>query len=138
MRERPYSFDQVKRIAAVKNGWSAETLGVVEEEYIRFLSEAATAACFTPVPSRDVDLLWHEHLLHTATYRTDCLTWFGRFLDHQPCLSPELRAELGWRAVGPIADSLIEPKGDCGSPSPNPGPDIRDCGAPNQPPKAAL
>jgi hypothetical protein len=36
------------------------------------------------VPSRQVDHVWHTHMLDTALYRADCARVFGYFLDHFP------------------------------------------------------
>lgn len=36
------------------------------------------------VPTRQLDHVWHTHMLDTAKYRADCDHVFGRFLDHFP------------------------------------------------------
>jgi hypothetical protein len=36
------------------------------------------------VPTRELDRVWHTHMLDTAKYRADCDRVFGRFLDHFP------------------------------------------------------
>ena len=36
------------------------------------------------VPTRQLDHVWHTHMLDTAKYRADCDQLFGRFLDHFP------------------------------------------------------
>lgn len=36
------------------------------------------------VPSKLVDLVWHEHVLDTQTYQRDCLRMFGHYLHHAP------------------------------------------------------
>lgn len=38
----------------------------------------------TIVPTRQLDHVWHTHLLDTAKYRADCDWVFGFFLDHFP------------------------------------------------------
>jgi hypothetical protein len=38
----------------------------------------------TIVPTREIDHVWHTHLLDTAKYRDDCERIFGQFLDHFP------------------------------------------------------
>lgn len=38
----------------------------------------------TLVPSRELDNVWHTHMLDTAKYRADCDWVFGSFLDHFP------------------------------------------------------
>ncbi len=36
------------------------------------------------VPTRQLDHVWHTHLLDNAKYRADCFWVFGRFVDHFP------------------------------------------------------
>ncbi|HUZ37259.1 MAG TPA: hypothetical protein VMV17_13105 [Streptosporangiaceae bacterium] len=38
----------------------------------------------TIVPTRQLDHVWHTHMLDTAKYRADCDQMFGFFLDHFP------------------------------------------------------
>ncbi|SDT86557.1 hypothetical protein SAMN05216296_0018 [Pseudomonas pohangensis] len=63
---------------------TAEEWDKAELEYRRFL----TLKCFYPaialVPSKQVDALWHAHILDTRAYREDCYQVFGRFIDHYP------------------------------------------------------
>ncbi|KXJ55806.1 MAG: hypothetical protein AXW15_07535 [Neptuniibacter sp. Phe_28] len=55
-----------------------------EREYRRFLS----LKCWYPgeslVPSKEVDKIWHAHILDTRAYREDCDAMFGHFMDHYP------------------------------------------------------
>jgi hypothetical protein len=53
-------------------------------EYRRMLTLVQTDQTRAVVPSRAVDLVWHEHILDTAQYRRDSLRMFGRYLDHAP------------------------------------------------------
>ncbi|WP_310619874.1 glycine-rich domain-containing protein [Flexibacterium corallicola] len=39
-------------------------------------------------PSREVDILWHTHILFTRKYMGDCDRIFGHYLHHEP-ISPE-------------------------------------------------
>jgi hypothetical protein len=48
------------------------------------------------VPTRQLDHVWHAHMLDTAKYRADCDRVFGRFLDHFPYAG--LRGEADRRA----------------------------------------
>lgn len=36
------------------------------------------------VPSDDVDLIWHAHILHTVLYADFCNNLAGRFVHHNP------------------------------------------------------
>jgi hypothetical protein len=38
----------------------------------------------TIVPTRQLDHVWHTHMLDTAKYRADCDWLFGHFMDHFP------------------------------------------------------
>ncbi len=42
----------------------------------------------TFVPTREIDEFWHNHILHTKNYFTDCYSIFGFYLHHLPS-SPE-------------------------------------------------
>lgn len=47
------------------------------------------------VPSKLVDLVWHEHILDTVAYERDTLRMFGRFIHHKPSFGgEEEKAEL--------------------------------------------
>lgn len=52
--------------------------------YRHFLKLCALYPGMTIVPTRQLDQVWHAHLLDTAKYRDDCERVFGRFLDHFP------------------------------------------------------
>ncbi len=36
------------------------------------------------VPSRAIDEVWHQHILHTKQYTEDCQNIFGRYMHHVP------------------------------------------------------
>ena len=36
------------------------------------------------VPTRDMDEVWHNHILYTKNYTQDCLSLFGRYIHHVP------------------------------------------------------
>jgi hypothetical protein len=65
-------------------GWDSDTCDAVEVEYKRFLAlKRAYPACEI-VPTREVDLFWHQHVLDTEKYALDCEALFGVFLHHFP------------------------------------------------------
>jgi len=41
------------------------------------------------VPSKLVDLVWHEHILDTNQYKKDCQRLFGRYIHHAPSFSED-------------------------------------------------
>jgi hypothetical protein len=52
--------------------------------YRCFLKLCALRPDTAIVPTRQLDRVWHTHMLDTAKYRADCDQVFGRFLDHFP------------------------------------------------------
>ncbi len=55
-----------------------------EKEYRRFLALKMLHPETALVPSKQIDDIWHAHILDTKAYREDCQTLFGRFMDHFP------------------------------------------------------
>ncbi len=63
---------------------TAEEWDISEREYRRFLALKVIHADSALVPSKQVDAIWHAHILDTRAYREDCQAMFGRFMDHYP------------------------------------------------------
>ncbi|MGK7928224.1 MAG: glycine-rich domain-containing protein-like [Spirulina sp.] len=61
------------------------------EQYRRFLILKHFYPDRDIVPTREIDRVWHVHILDTMKYREDCLRLFGEMLDHFPYLG--LRGE---------------------------------------------
>ena len=66
--------------------WSQEKANQAEVWYKRFLKLIVLTSTkeVKLVPSKDIDEVWHTHILHTAKYRRDCNYVCGRYLDHYP------------------------------------------------------
>jgi len=52
--------------------------------YRCFLKLCVLYPCAAIVPTRQLDRVWHTHMLDTAKYRADCDWVFGNFIDHFP------------------------------------------------------
>jgi hypothetical protein len=65
-------------------GWSPAQCEDAEREYKRFLALKRTYPEKDIVPHRILDHFWHQHILDTEKYATDCQVIFGRFLHHYP------------------------------------------------------
>ena len=52
--------------------------------YRCFLKLCVLNPATTIVPTRQLDHVWHTHMLDTAKYRADCDEVFGHFMDHFP------------------------------------------------------
>lgn len=73
-------------------GWSRDRATRVEKLYHRFLFLNAASAGIeqAPVPTEDIDALWHLHILDHARYSRDCERIFGSYLHHTPTPVEEL------------------------------------------------
>lgn len=69
-----------------EHGWAREKADTMEREYRRFLYLCTSQAEVPVVPSEDIDEFWHNHILDTRKYATDCQEVFGRFVHHFPYL----------------------------------------------------
>jgi len=65
-------------------GWSLERATKAIEQYRRFLFLVYRYPEERIVPSREVDEVWHTHILDTMKYREECDLLFGKFMDHWP------------------------------------------------------
>lgn len=65
-------------------GWSEVDALRTEKWYRRFLQIILKYPDFRPVPNRQIDMFWHQHILDTRAYAHDCRTVFGRFVHHYP------------------------------------------------------
>lgn len=76
----------VRKLAESPEGprWSVEHCEVVRIEYMRFLALTVAFPEAAIVPSTVVDEFWHQHILDTKAYASDCQEAFGFFLHHYP------------------------------------------------------
>ncbi len=65
-------------------GWTAEQCDIAEIEYKRFLHLNKKFPDFSIVPHTAMDLMWHQHILDTRAYHSDCDKVFGQYFHHFP------------------------------------------------------
>lgn len=65
-------------------GWSKELCNETEIEYKKFLALKRHYPNKDIVPNGAIDKFWHQHILDTEKYATDCKNLFGYFLHHFP------------------------------------------------------
>ncbi len=65
-------------------GWTSDAAELAAERYRGFL--ALNLVIDRPVPTLDIDEVWHAHILDTRSYANDCERVFGRMLHHFPYL----------------------------------------------------
>lgn len=64
-------------------GWSLEQTEVAIDNYKKFLMLQYLYPSFDLVPSKEIDTVWHEHILvNTHKYLQDCHYLFGYLLHH--------------------------------------------------------
>lgn len=59
----------------------------IEKEYRRFLLLVGTSAHSVVPWNEELDNFWHEHILDTKKYETDCMELFGKMVHHNPHLT---------------------------------------------------
>lgn len=88
-------LSRVTSKAAERHNWTTQEAQTAEDDYRRFLYLLMKYPGQTFVPwTQELDLLWHEHILDTRRYATDCQRLFGRFIHHDPHVRQTPRAEL--------------------------------------------
>jgi hypothetical protein len=65
-------------------GWNQECVDNVEKRYLRYLCMIYMDQERSFVPTKDIDLFWHQHILDTRAYAKDCQRVFGYFIHHFP------------------------------------------------------
>jgi len=83
-------FSNIER--RLRKQWSTARVTQAVEEYRKFLMMVRCKIRVSPCP--DVDVVWHEHILHTRQYASDCEEALGEFLHHTPSTGNEEEAEL--------------------------------------------
>lgn len=80
---------------ARRHGWPPDRVRDAENEYRKFLYLLMLCSHQTLTPwCEDLDLFWHEHILHTERYAADCQRLFGRFINHDPTISERPVGEI--------------------------------------------
>ena len=80
--------------AMEEQSWSANYTARVADEYARFLYITLFHDTIG-VPSHDVDVIWHLHILDTVKYMKDCRTIFNMpYLHHRPSYTDDERVAL--------------------------------------------
>jgi len=67
-------------------GWSKAKTFEIAFQYRNFLILKVLYPKKTISPTRDIDKMWHYHILDTSKYMLDCQNIFGNYLHHFPYL----------------------------------------------------
>lgn len=86
--ESQLSFVSVDLVRAAQRseeyfkGADAAQIQTALERYTKFLQLAARHPDRRLAPTREIDHMWHLHMLHPRAYQNDCQRVFGSVLDH--------------------------------------------------------
>lgn len=91
-RKNPEEIDlgSVSTAMVEKHGWSGARAEAAKNEYLRSLTLLQRRPGFILAPwldeqgRDDLDQFWHQHILETAKYASDCQSLFGRMIHHNP------------------------------------------------------
>jgi len=92
-------------------GWSEEEANIAERDYKRYLAVCKVLGRQL-VPSKEIDTFWHDHILDTRRYATDCQLVFGEFFHHYPFFGlrgddDRARWEQAWRETNLIWQEIF-------------------------------
>lgn len=73
--------------------WSQAQASKAITRYIAFLYLIDRYPHLQLVPTREIDQVWHQHILDTTKYAEDCQSLFGRFIHHFPYLGSRDEAD---------------------------------------------
>ena len=79
------SVDLVAAARKSEDGFFArhpECVAEAATRYAKFIYLAQKYPDAIIAPSKDIDEMWHQHMLHPVAYHNDCTTNFGEILDH--------------------------------------------------------
>jgi len=71
-----------KRSEETPKHYTDDILRRAKERYRRFLALCIKHPDKPIAPSKDIDMMWHLHMLSPRAYHNDCQQMFGDILDH--------------------------------------------------------
>ena len=72
--------EAARRSESETSEWTHEKLNESIERYRKFF--ALARSCGRAAPTREIDMVWHLHMLAPVAYHHDCMSYLGRILDH--------------------------------------------------------
>ena len=74
--------DKAERSESFPKEWSGDQIEISIERYEKFLRLASKYPLASIAPTRDIDEIWHLHMLSPVSYYNDCMKLIGKILDH--------------------------------------------------------
>lgn len=75
-------LDRARRSDSLPSDWSPEKVVRALRRYEQFLLLVAKHPGVPMAPTRDIDEMWHLHMLSPRAYYSDCVRLFGGVFDH--------------------------------------------------------
>jgi hypothetical protein len=72
--------EAARRSESETREWTADKLDAAIERYRKFFALAGVGG--RVAPTREIDMIWHLHMLAPVAYYNDCMAYLGRILDH--------------------------------------------------------
>ena len=93
-----YRHDDLCRRFSEKHKLSQEITSIIFTEMKRFIfiSIISNEVCS---PSKIVDEMWHEFIMHTSHYRDFCNIFNSEFIDHTPSDIPEIEGYMRTKSL---------------------------------------
>jgi len=80
-------------------GWDQQTAINAIRKYEKFLALIAKHPGIPHAPTREIDEIWHLHMLSPRSYSNDCNKLFGEILDHDGGFGQESEEEAILKAT---------------------------------------
>jgi hypothetical protein len=93
IREHPLPQFLKRKVRQAYPHLSGKDAELVERGLRQFFLACSRGGGYVAMPSRVVDAMWHEFILHTQAYRDWCALTLGRFLHHTPAEALSARAK---------------------------------------------
>jgi len=74
--------EAARRSESLPPEWDAVDIDRAITRYLCFLHLVAQHPGEAIAPTRDIDVIWHLHMLSPRAYHADCTRLFGELLDH--------------------------------------------------------
>ena len=86
-------WNTIQKVAVKEYGITESEFEVALLEYQKFMGLILLGHRELGMFSREVDIVWHSHILHTQLYEAFSTHFFGRMIQHIPNLDLQLETE---------------------------------------------
>lgn len=84
--ENCLDLDRLRSLVKQCTGYDNTTVNHLTERYVKWLSLKITYKNQSIVPTTEIDIVWHQHILDSEQYFSDCTNLSGEYIHHRPHL----------------------------------------------------